>query len=129
MVTRRIFATGTLQATRTVDVGSQVSGVVASLGADFNTFVHKGNVIARLDPRLLQATLDQTRGALTQAEAAQRQAVADRDTARTAEDDARVKYARAAALAKESLITRADLDAAQITGRGRCCGPIRGRTD
>jgi len=114
-VTRRIFATGTLQATRTVDVGTQVSGVVASLQADFNSIVHKGDVVARLDPSLLQAALDQARGALTQAEAAERQAVADRDTAHAAEEDARVKYARAAALANENLITQADLDAARIS--------------
>jgi len=113
-VTRRIFATGALQATRTVDVGTQVSGVVASLGADFNTFVHKGGVIARLDPSLFQAALDQARGGLVQAKASLTQAIADRDTARAAEDDARVKYMRAVALAKESLITQADLDAAQV---------------
>jgi len=60
-VVRRIFATGTLQATRTVDVGTQVSGAIASLGADFNSIVHKGDVVARLDPSLYQAALDQAK--------------------------------------------------------------------
>jgi HlyD family secretion protein len=113
-VTRRIFATGTLQATRTVDIGTQVSGVVASLGVDFNSFVHKGNVIARLDPSLFQAALAQARAALTQTQALLNQAIADRDTARSAEADAKVKLTRAAALSKDKLITQADLDAAQI---------------
>jgi len=113
-VVRRIFATGTLQATRTVDVGTQVSGAIASLGADFNSIVRKGNVVARLDPSLYQAALDQAKAALVQSEAALQQANADLLGARTAEADARIKLARANSLAASQLITQADVDAAQI---------------
>src|SRR5436190_12703079 len=56
-----VGATGTLQAVTTVQVGSQVSGNIAWLGADFNTIVHKGQVIARLDPSLFEAQLQQTK--------------------------------------------------------------------
>jgi HlyD family secretion protein len=113
-VVRRIFATGALQATRTVDVGTQVSGVIASLGVDFNSIVHKGQVVARLDPSLYAAALTQAKASLMQADAALRQANADLAGARTAEEDARIKLTRAAQLASNQLITQADLDAAQI---------------
>src|SRR6195256_6647586 len=55
-----VGATGTLQAVTTVQVGSQVSGNISWLGADFNTIVKKGQVIARLDPSLFQAQVDQS---------------------------------------------------------------------
>src|SRR6185369_358281 len=54
-ITRRIIATGTLQAVTTVEVGVQVSGVIQSLEADFNSFVRTGDVVARLDPVLCAA--------------------------------------------------------------------------
>src|SRR5204863_9063875 len=55
-----VGATGTLQAVTTVQVGSQVSGNISWLGADFNSIVKKGQVIAKLDPSLFQAQLQQT---------------------------------------------------------------------
>src|SRR5262245_66429581 len=54
-----VGATGTLQAVTTVQVGSQVSGNIAWLGADFNSIVKKGQVIAKLDPSLFEAQLQQ----------------------------------------------------------------------
>src|SRR5881296_3056364 len=59
-----VGATGTLQAVTTVQVGSQVSGNIAWLGADFNSIVHKGQVIAKLDPSLFDAQLQQARANL-----------------------------------------------------------------
>src|SRR6478736_2439037 len=53
-----VGATGTLQAVTTVQVGSQVSGNIQSLGADFNSIVKKDQVIARLDPSLFQTQVD-----------------------------------------------------------------------
>jgi HlyD family secretion protein len=53
-----VSATGTLQATRTVDVGTQVSGVVKKLYVDYNSIVKKGEVIAEIDPLLSQTALD-----------------------------------------------------------------------
>jgi len=52
-----VGATGTLEAVETVDVGTQVSGTVQDLYADFNDIVRKGQVIARLDPSLLQTQI------------------------------------------------------------------------
>ena len=113
-ISRRIVATGTLQATRTVDVGTQVSGVIDSLNADFNSIVHANEVIARLDPGLYDAALGQARAAQLQAEANLNQARAGLQGARTADEDARTKYGRAVALSREQLITASDLDAAKI---------------
>jgi HlyD family secretion protein len=62
-----VGATGTLQAVTTVQVGSQVSGNISWLGADFNSIVKKGQIIARLDPSLFQAQLQQARANLGQA--------------------------------------------------------------
>jgi HlyD family secretion protein len=113
-ITRRILATGTVQPITTVNVGTQVSGTVQSLGADFNSIVHSGDVIARLDPSLFQAALDQGRASLREAEAALNQARADLAGLRTAEMDAGQKFGRAKALSTGGIITNADYDAAQI---------------
>lgn len=66
-LTRTIAATGHVQAVVTVQVGSQVSGTISELHADFNDRVTKGQVIARLDPSQLQAQLTQSQANLTAA--------------------------------------------------------------
>ncbi len=68
-ITRRVAATGTLQAVTTVEIGAQVSGNVQSLEADFNSFVHRDQVIARLDPSMYDAQLREAQAALAQAQA------------------------------------------------------------
>ena len=68
-VVQSVATTGTLTAVTTVKVGSQVSGIIDSLAADFNSRVRKGQVIARLDPSLFQARLGQARANLTAARA------------------------------------------------------------
>ena len=74
-----VGATGTLQAVTTVQVGSQVSGNIQWLGADFNSIVKKGQVIARLDPSLFDAQLQQTDANLSQARANLAKARSDLD--------------------------------------------------
>lgn len=64
-----VSATGTLQAVTTVQVGSQVSGTISALHADFNTKVRKGQVVAQLDPSILQAQVASSRANLEQARA------------------------------------------------------------
>src|SRR2546423_15092297 len=63
-ITRRILATGTVTPVNTVAVGTQVSGIVQSLDAGFNSIVHAGQAIPRLAPRVDQAALDQARPGL-----------------------------------------------------------------
>jgi HlyD family secretion protein len=52
-----VDATGTINAVTTVQVGSQVSGAIAKLNADFNSRVHKGDIIALIDPALFRGAL------------------------------------------------------------------------
>ena len=64
-----VSATGTVQAVTTVQVGSQVSGTVSWLGADFNSQVSKGQIIARLDPAIFQAQVENAKANVVNAEA------------------------------------------------------------
>ena len=64
-----VTATGALQAVTTVQVGSQASGTISALYADFNSIVKKGQVIAQLDPSQAKAQVDQARANLEQAKA------------------------------------------------------------
>jgi HlyD family secretion protein len=108
-----VGATGTLQAVTTVQVGSQVSGNIQWLGADFNSIVKKGQVIARLDPSLFEAQLQQQRANLTQARANLTKANSDLDQRRVQLLDAQQKYDRAVSLAKQELLPQSELDAAK----------------
>ncbi|MGZ3899853.1 MAG: efflux RND transporter periplasmic adaptor subunit [Bacteroidia bacterium] len=58
-ITVNVTATGSLSALKTVDVGTQVSGIIAKLYADFNSEVKKGQVIAILDTSILAATYEE----------------------------------------------------------------------
>ena len=62
-----VAATGTVQAVTTVQVGSQVSGTIMWLGADFKSRVKRGQVIAKLDPALFDAQVAIPRANLTNA--------------------------------------------------------------
>jgi HlyD family secretion protein len=64
-----VTATGALQAVTTVQVGSQASGTISALYADFNSVVKKGQVVAQLDPSTAKAQVDQARANLEQARA------------------------------------------------------------
>jgi HlyD family secretion protein len=63
-VVKTVSATGTLEAVKTVQVGTQVSGTVEALFADFNSVVHKNQVVARLDPDLFQSQVEQAQANL-----------------------------------------------------------------
>src|SRR5215469_15881452 len=69
-VVSTVSATGTPNAVVTVQVGSQVSGNVLALYADFNTKVKKGQVVARIDPQIYQAKVEQAKATLSAQEAA-----------------------------------------------------------
>jgi HlyD family secretion protein len=109
-----VGATGTLQAVTTVQVGSQVSGNISYLGADFNSIVHKGTVIAKLDPSLFDAQLQAARASLMQAQANFTKAQSDLERAKVQLVDAQQKYTRAKELAARNLVPQSDLDAAKI---------------
>src|SRR5262249_14684819 len=109
-----VGATGTLQAVTTVQVGSQVSGNISWLGADFNSIVKKGQVIARLDPSLFEAQLQQTRANLAQARANLTKSQSDLERAKVQLTDATQKYTRAKELNARQLLAQSELDSAKI---------------
>src|SRR5213593_889159 len=90
-----VGATGTLQAVTSVHAGSQVSGNSQWLGADFNSIVKKGQVIARLDPSLFEAQLQQANANLNQTRANLTKAQSDLDRTKVMLVDAQQKYTRA----------------------------------
>jgi HlyD family secretion protein len=106
-ITRPIVATGTLQPVTTVEIGSQISGTVQWLGADFNSLVHKGEIVLRLDPSIYQAQLAEAQANLGQAQA-------DELRLKAVLEDAQTKLSRAESLGKQQLITQSDLDAAGV---------------
>jgi len=64
-----VTATGTVNPQDTISVGSQVSGTIIELHADYNSHVRRGQILARIDPTSFQAAVDQARGALAQSQA------------------------------------------------------------
>jgi HlyD family secretion protein len=109
-----VGATGTLQAVTTVLVGSQVSGNISWLGADFNSIVKKGQVIARVEPSVFDAQLQQARANLAQTRANLSKAQSDLERTKVQLTDAQQKYTRAKELASRSLLPQSELDAAKI---------------
>ncbi len=101
-----ISATGTLNAISTVDVGSQISGQVTDVLADFNDHVEKGQVLARIDPSTYQAQITQGSAAIASARANLASAQA---TLRNAQAD----YDRKTSLAQQQLVARSDADLAR----------------
>ena len=61
--------TAIVNAVKTVQVGSQISGTIAKLYVDFNSRVHSGEIVAQIDPALFQGALDQAAAALEAAKA------------------------------------------------------------
>jgi HlyD family secretion protein len=102
----RVTATGTLSALVTVQVGTQVSGTIQKLFVDFNSPVKKGQLIAKIDPQLIAASLEQARANF---EAAQGNLV----KAEAQERDAGRQFERSRGLLDRKLIAQADFDTSQ----------------
>lgn len=105
-----VVATGSMEAVTTVQVGSQVSGTIRSLYADYNSIVREGDVIMRLDPALFETQTEQARANLLRAEA-------DVERFRVEVENAQVQLDRSASLAERDLISAADLEAAEAASR------------
>jgi HlyD family secretion protein len=131
-----ITTTGNTNAVTTVQVGSQVSGNVIALYADFNTKVKKGQLVARIDPAIFQAKVDQAKANLESSRSAvvtARATVVKADSdianaqanvatakanvvrARSAVTDAGTKNSRRVELVKQGIIAQEDADTAQST--------------
>ncbi|MFZ6181001.1 efflux RND transporter periplasmic adaptor subunit [Nannocystis pusilla] len=104
-LTATVTASGTLSPVKTVAVGSQVSGRIVELFADFNSEVKKGDVIARIDPSLFQSDLMKTKASYKSSQAAVTRAIADRE-------NARINLERARQLFADKVAPQAEVDAA-----------------
>lgn len=108
-----VTATGTVNGRNTVEVGTEISGKIATLTKDFNDPVSKGELIAEIDTEQLQAAVNEAEAQLGAAKAAIAQAKA---TAK----EAKLAVARAEVQAKQGLISTAEREGAQAaTERAR----------
>ena len=105
-----VGATGALEAVTTVQVGSQVSGIIEALYADYNSIVRAGEVIARLEPSLFETQIEQGRANLARSEA-------DVERFEVTVEDAKAQLARSEDLASRDLVSTTELEAAQVAVR------------
>jgi HlyD family secretion protein len=110
-----VEATGTINAVTTVQVGSQVSGTISQLFADFNSRVKKGQVVAQIDPALFQANLLQAQADAANAKANLVAAQANLEKAKATALQARTDYNRTVSLAKEGVLSQQQLDLSKAT--------------
>src|SRR5436190_21594805 len=108
-----VEATGTINAVITVQVGSQVSGTIAKLNVDFNSRVHKGDVVALIDPALLNGALLQARADLENAKANLVAAQANLEKAKASWVQTKADYDRTAGLFKVGILSQQQLDLAK----------------
>jgi HlyD family secretion protein len=105
-VVARVTATGTLSALVTVQVGSQVSGRIQQLLVDYNSPVKKGQLIAKIDPQLFEASMEQARANFAAAEG-------NLLKAKVQAEQADIDFKRQANLSERKLIAPADYDTAK----------------
>ncbi len=107
-IVAKVTATGTLSALVTVQVGSQVSGRISQINVDYNSPVKKGEVIAKIDPQMFQAALEQARANNLSAQSNVKKA-------KVQAADSQRQLNRTRELAERKLTAPADLDTAQAT--------------
>jgi HlyD family secretion protein len=116
-----VTATGTVNPQDTISVGTQVSGTILTIVADYNAPVRQGQVLARLDPTLFQAALDQSRATLAQAQEQWQSAIANATGAKSttvaayANADAAAENVRVAQAAETSADANVDKTRSALT--------------
>lgn len=103
-----VSATGDLQAVNTVEVGSEISGLVKSVNVDYNDQVSAGELLAKLDTDQLEAEVTQARASVQASEASLRQALA-------AHEEQQAKTDRAEKLARQDLISSEEVEMARAS--------------
>ena len=109
-VVERIDATGRLEAVTTVQVGTQVSGTIKALYADFNSQVRAGQVVAELEPSLFETQVEQAQATVVRLQA-------EVERSRVQYEDAQVKLARSRGLAAKQLVPSTDRETAEANAR------------
>jgi len=110
-----VEATGTINAVTTVQVGSQVSGTISKLYADFNSRVKQGQVVAQIDPSLFKGAVVQAEANLANSRANLLAAQANLVKAKATSVQASTDYQRTVGLAKEGVMSPQELDQAKAT--------------
>src|SRR5688572_5025178 len=119
-----VNATGVVQTVVTVQVGSQVSGQVEELYADYNSVVKRGQLLAKLDPRNFESQVENSTANVSAAQARVRSAEAELKTqaanlqsakanleaARVTRDNTAVQFQRSSDLAKSGVASKNDYD-------------------
>src|SRR5882672_11361571 len=108
-----VEATGMINAVITVQVGSQVSGTISKLYVDFNSRVHKGDVVALIDPALFKGALLQATADLENAKANLEAARANLEKARAGLVQTKADYDRAVGLTRDEVMSQQQLDLAK----------------
>ncbi len=122
-----VTATGTLEAVKTVQVGSQISGQISALHADFNSKVRKGQLLAEIDPRTLKSQLLSEQASASSVDARMQSSQADLinqqanllqvkanlKVAQVTDENNQLLYERAKQLREKGLVAQNDLDVAR----------------
>jgi HlyD family secretion protein len=108
-----VEATGTINAVTTVQVGSQVSGTIWKLFADFNSHVKSGQLIAQIEPSLFQGAVLQAKADLENAKANLAAAKANLEKAKATQAQSRADYERTAGLVRDGVMSRQQFDLAK----------------
>src|SRR5271169_6389117 len=108
-----VEATGTINSVITVQVGSQVSGSIAKLYADFNSRVHKGDIVALIDPALFKGALLQATADLKNSQANLEAARANLEKAKATLVQTKADYDRAVGLTRDGVMSQQQLDLAK----------------
>ena len=96
-----VTATGEIQPLNTINVGSQVSGTIEEIFVDYNSKVKKGDVLLKIEPSVLQASVDEAKASLVSSESQR--------------DYAKSEYERNKILYEDGFIARAELEQSQTT--------------
>jgi len=108
-----VEATGTINAVITVQVGSQVSGTISKLFVDFNSRVHKGDLVALIDPALFKGAVQQATADVENARANLIAARANLEKAQAALVQTKADYDRTVGLTKDGIMSQQQLDLAK----------------
>ncbi len=108
-----VDATGTIFAVTTVQVGSQVSGTIAKLNVDFNSHVHKGDLIAEIDPRVYEGQLAQSRADLENSRANLAASKANLANSKAKAAQAKADYDRTIPLGERGIVSPQQVDSAK----------------
>ena len=112
-IRQAIEATGTINPVTSVQVGSQVSGMISKLYVDFNSKVTQGQVIAEIDPKLFQGAVLQAEADLKNAQATLAAAKANLTKDQATLQQNKLDYERAVVLAQQGVMSKQQLDQAQ----------------